>query len=238
MVMTSPLKAEKRTTLGKGKSRALRREGKTPAIIYGDAKNPIAIAIDTRSINNELRKPGFLTRLYDLQLEEETVRVLPQDVAVHPVNDNAEHIDFLRVNENTKVTIEIPVSFINEENSPGIKRGGILNVTRYSIEVICPVANIPEKFDFDLTNLEIGDSIHFSNTQINESVTPTITDRDFTIASIVAPSILTTAESETEETEGEEEESEVETEETAEDKKEETAEDKKEDKKDVKKEDS
>ena len=230
MVMTSPLKAEKRTTLGKGKSRALRREGKTPAIIYGDAKNPIAIAIDTRSINNELRKPGFLTRLYDLQLEEETVRVLPQDVAVHPVNDNAEHIDFLRVNENTKVTIEIPVSFINEENSPGIKRGGILNVTRYSIEVICPVANIPEKFDFDLTNLEIGDSIHFSNTQIDESVTPTITDRDFTIASIVAPSILTTAESETEETEGEEEEdSEVETEETAEDQKEEKAEDKKED---------
>ena len=234
MVMTSPLKAEKRTTLGKGKSRALRREGKTPAIIYGDAKNPIAIAIDTRSINNELRKPGFLTRLYDLQLEEETVRVLPQDVAVHPVNDNAEHIDFLRVNENTKVTIEIPVSFINEENSPGIKRGGILNVTRYSIEVICPVANIPEKFDFDLTNLEIGDSIHFSNTQIDESVTPTITDRDFTIASIVAPSILTTDESETEETEGEEEDSEVETEETAEDKKEGKAEDKK----DVKKEDS
>ena len=230
MVMTSPLKAEKRTTLGKGKSRALRREGKTPAIIYGDAKNPIAIAIDTRSINNELRKPGFLTRLYDLQLEEETVRVLPQDVAVHPVNDNAEHIDFLRVNENTKVTIEIPVSFINEENSPGIKRGGILNVTRYSIEVICPVANIPEKFDFDLTNLEIGDSIHFSNTQIDESVTPTITDRDFTIASIVSPSILTTAESETEETEGEEEEdSEVETEETAEDQKEEKAQDKKED---------
>ena len=230
MVMTSPLKAEKRTTLGKGKSRALRREGKTPAIIYGDAKNPIAIAIDTRSINNELRKPGFLTRLYDLQLEEETVRVLPQDVAVHPVNDNAEHIDFLRVNENTKVTIEIPVSFINEENSPGIKRGGILNVTRYSIEVICPVANIPEKFDFDLTNLEIGDSIHFSNTQIDESVTPTMTDRDFTIASIVSPSILTTAESETEETEGEEEEdSEVETEETAEDQKEEKAQDKKED---------
>ena len=229
MVMTSSLKAEKRTTLGKGKSRALRREGKTPAIIYGDAKNPIAIAIDTRSINAELRKPGFRTRLYDLQLEEETVKVLPQDVALHPVNDNAEHIDFLRVNKNTKVTIEIPVSFINEENSPGIKRGGILNVTRYSIEVICPVANIPEKFDFDLTNLEIGDSIHFSNTQIDESVTPTITDRDFTIASIVAPSILTVDESETEETEGEEEDSEVETEETAEDKKEEKAEDKKED---------
>ena len=229
MVMTSPLKAEKRTTLGKGKSRALRREGKTPAIIYGDAKNPIAIAIDTRSINAELRKPGFRTRLYDLQLEEETVKVLPQDVALHPVNDNAEHIDFLRVNKNTKVTIEIPVSFINEENSPGIKRGGILNVTRYSIEVICPVANIPEKFDFDLTNLEIGDSIHFSNTQIDENITPTITDRDFTIASIVAPSILTVDESETEETEGEEEDSEVETEETAEDQKEKKAEDKKED---------
>ena len=159
--------------------------------------------------------------------------MLPQDISFHPVNDNAEHIDFLRVNEKTKVTIEIPVSFINEEESPGIKRGGILNVTRYNVEVLCPVASIPEKFDFDLTGLEIGDSIHFSDTNVEESVKPTITDRDFTIASIVAPSALTSAESETE-TEEEDADAETETDETSEDQKEESNEDKKEDSKEEK----
>ena len=167
MATAASLKVEKRPEVGKGQSRSLRSKGKTPAIIYGDKKKPVSITINTQDLNVELRKPGFLTRLYDLKLEEETVRVLPQDIALHPINDNAEHIDFLRVNENTKVTIDIPVSFINEEGSPGLKRGGILNVTRYNVEVICPVTNIPEKFDFDLTGLEIGDSIHFSDTQID-----------------------------------------------------------------------
>ncbi len=232
MATAASLKAEKRPQVGKGQSRSLRREGKTPAIIYGDKKKPVAIAINTQDLNVELKKPGFHTRLYDLKLEEETVRVLPQDIALHPVNDNAEHIDFLRVNENTKVTIDIPVSFINEESSPGLKRGGILNVTRYNVEVVCPVTNIPEKFDFDLTGLEIGDSIHFSDTQIDESVAPTITDRDFTIASIAAPSIITEseeAEETEEEVEGEEvTDSETETEEITAEKKEDKTEGKKE----------
>ena len=234
MVTTSPLRAEKRTELGKGESRTLRRIGRTPAIIYGDKKNPLAISINTHELNAELRKPGFLTRLYDLEIDKEKVRVLPQDISFHPVNDNAEHIDFLRVNEKTKVTIEIPVSFINEEQSPGIKRGGILNVTRYNVEVLCPVASIPEKFDFDLTGLEIGDSIHFSDTNVEESVKPTITDRDFTIASIVAPSALTSAESETETEEDADADAETETDETSEDQKEESNEDKKEDSKEEK----
>ena len=232
MATAASLKVEKRPQVGKGQSRSLRREGKTPAIIYGDKKKPVAIAINTQDLNVELKKPGFHTRLYDLKLEEETVRVLPQDIALHPVNDNAEHIDFLRVNENTKVTIDIPVSFINEESSPGLKRGGILNVTRYNVEVVCPVTNIPEKFYFDLTGLEIGDSIHISDTQIDESVAPTITDRDFTIASIAAPSIITEseeAEETEEEVEGEEvTDSETETEETTAEKKEDKTEDKKE----------
>ena len=236
MVNTAPLKAEKRTTLGKGSSRLLRREGKTPGVVYGDKKKPISISIITSELNAELRKPGFLTRLYDLEIEKEKVRVLPQDILLHPVNNKAEHIDFLRVNENTKVTIEIPVSFINEEGSPGIKRGGILNVTRFNVEVVCPVTSIPEKFDFDLTGLEIGDSIHFSDIHIDESIKPTIADRDFTIASIVAPSILTEAEeTEAEETEdgeeGETVEGEQQTEETADDKKDEKTDDKKDDKK-------
>ena len=232
MATAASLKVEKRPQVGKGQSRSLRREGKTPAIIYGDKKKPVSIAINTQDLNVELRKPGFLTRLLDLKLGEEIVRVLPQDIALHPVYDNAEHVDFLRVNENTKVTIEIPVSFINEENCPGIKRGGILNVTRYNVEVVCPVTNIPEKFEFDLTDLEIGDSIHFSDTQIDESVAPTITDRDFTIASIAAPSIITEteeAEETDEEVEGEEAtDSETETEETTAEKKENKTEDKKE----------
>ena len=232
MATAASLKVEKRPQVGKGQSRSLRREGKTPAIIYGDKKKPVSIAINTQDLKVELRKPGFLTRLYDLKLEKETVRVLPQDIALHPVNDNAEHIDFLRVNENTKVTIDIPVSFINEESSPGLKRGGILNVTRYNVEVMCPVANIPEKFEFDLTDLEIGDSIHFSDTQIDESVAPTITDRDFTIASIAAPSIITEseeAEETEEEVEGEEvTDSETETEEITAEKKEDKTEGKKE----------
>jgi len=232
MATAASLKVEKRPEVGKGQSRSLRREGKTPAIIYGDEKKPVAIAINTQDLNLELRKPGFLTRLLDLKLGEEIVRVLPQDIALHPVNDNAEHVDFLRVNENTKVTIEIPVSFINEENCPGIKRGGILNVTRYNVEVVCPVTNIPEKFEFDLTDLEIGDSIHFSDTQIDENVAPTITDRDFTIASIAAPSVITEseeAEETEEEVEGEEvTDSETETEEITAEKKEDKTEGKKE----------
>ena len=194
MVMTSNLEVENREKVGKGISRALRREGKIPGIIYGNKENPVSISINENDLKTELRKAGFFNRLCDLKLGNENIRVLPQDIAIHPVTEKTEHIDFLRVSENTRVTIQIPVKFENEEDCPGIKLGGILNVVRYSVEVSCPASKIPEEFIVDLTGLELGDSIHFSSIKIEEDIAPTISDRDFTIASIVAPAALTSEE--------------------------------------------
>ena len=222
MVMTSNLTAETRKSVGKGESRALRREGRIPAIVYGSKDNPIPISILEKELKSELRKVGFFNRLCDLKLGEMKIRVLPQDIAFHPVSEKAEHIDFLKVSENTKVTIEVPVKFLNEEECPGIKLGGILNVVRYTVEVSCPASKIPEEFTIDLTGLELGDSIRFSTIKLEEDITPTITDRDFIIASVVAPAALTSEEDEAEaEEEGEEtdgEETEEKTEENKDDK--------------------
>ncbi len=205
MVMTSNLSAETRKSVGKGKSRALRREGKIPAIVYGNKKEPIAISINERDLNAEIRKEGFFNRLCDLEVNKESIKVLPQEISIHPVTDKAEHVDFLRVSDNTKVTIEVPVKFENEEECPGIKNGGILNIVRYNIEVSCPASNIPELFIIDLTGLELGDSIRFSDIKdVSDGVSPTITDRDFIIASVVAPAALTSEEEAAESEEGEE----------------------------------
>ncbi|MBT4109428.1 MAG: 50S ribosomal protein L25/general stress protein Ctc [Pelagibacterales bacterium] len=202
MVMTSNLSAETRASVGKGNSRSLRREGRIPAIVYGNKLEPLAISLSEKDLNTELRKEGFFNKLCDLELGKEKILVLPQSIALHPVTDRAEHIDFLRVSDTTKVTIEIPVKFENEEECPGIKKGGILNVVRFSIEVSCPASNIPELFIVDLTGLELGDSIRFSNIKdVTEGVIPTITDRDFIIASVVAPAALVSEEVETEEDE-------------------------------------
>ena len=199
MVMTSNLSAETRASVGKGNSRSLRREGRIPAIVYGNKLEPLAISLSEKDLNTELRKEGFFNKLCDLELGKEKILVLPQSIALHPVTDRAEHIDFLRVSDTTKVTIEIPVKFENEEECPGIKKGGILNVVRFSIEVSCPASNIPELFIVDLTGLELGDSIRFSNIKdVAEGVIPTITDRDFIIASVVAPAALVSEEVETE----------------------------------------
>ena len=204
MVMTSNLSAETRASVGKGNSRSLRREGRIPAIVYGNKLEPLAISLSEKDLNTELRKEGFFNKLCDLELGKEKILVLPQSIALHPVTDRAEHIDFLRVSDTTKVTIEIPVKFENEEECPGIKKGGILNVVRFSIEVSCPASNIPELFIVDLTGLELGDSIRFSNIKdVAEGVIPTITDRDFIIASVVAPAALISEEVETEEEEEE-----------------------------------
>ena len=191
MVMKTNLSAETRQSVGKGNSRALRREGRVPAIIYGNKLEPLSISLSERDLNNELRKEGFFNKLCDLEVGKDKVLVLPQAIALHPVTDRAEHLDFLRVSDNTKVTIDTPVKFENEEECPGIKKGGILNIVRYSVEVSCPASNIPELFVVDLTGLELGDSIRFSNIKdVAEGVVPTITDRDFIIASVVAPAAL------------------------------------------------
>ena len=191
MVMKTNLSAETRKSVGKGNSRALRREGRIPAVVYGNKLEPLSISLSERDLNTELRKEGFFNKLCDLEVGKDKVLVLPQAIALHPVTDRAEHLDFLRVSDKTKVTIEIPVKFENEEECPGIKKGGILNIVRYSVEVSCPASNIPELFVVDLTGLELGDSIRFSNIKdVSEGVIPTITDRDFIIASVVAPAAL------------------------------------------------
>ena len=206
MVMKTNLSAETRQSVGKGNSRALRREGRVPAIIYGNKLEPLSISLSERDLNTELRKEGFFNKLCDLEVGKDKVLVLPQAIALHPVTDRAEHLDFLRVSDNTKVTIETPVKFENEEECPGIKKGGILNIVRYDIEVSCPASNIPELFVVDLTGLELGDSIRFSNIKdVAEGVVPTITDRDFIIASVVAPAALVSEGEDTvDEAEGEE----------------------------------
>ena len=156
-----------------------------------------------------MRNPGFTNRLCNITIDDKVLSVLPQAIDRNPVTEIVEHIDFLKVGEKTKVTVEVPVIFINELESPGLKRGGVLNVVRHSVEVSCPVQKIPEKFEFDLTGLEVGDSVHISAIELEEGVLPTISDRDFTVASLVAPSALVSAAAEEETTEEEEQEEDI-----------------------------
>ena len=188
------LNASLRDKVGKNSTKKVRFAEKIPAIVYGDGKKPEPISLSIKDLRIEINKSSFLNKIYDLLINNNKTRVIVQGVSQNPVTDQLEHIDFLRVNDKTKVTIEVPVKFINETLSPGIKRGGVLNVVRYTVEVICPVNKIPESFEFNLEGLEIGDSIHISHTKIDEGVEPTIKDRDFTVASILAPSALVSAE--------------------------------------------
>ena len=202
----SILNAFSRKTVGTNSSKKVREENKIPAIIYGDGKSPQPISIDVKDLRIAISKSAFINKIYDLSIDKSKTRVIVQDISQNPVTDRLEHVDFLRVNDNTKVTIEVPVKFTNEALSPGLKRGGVLNVVRYTVEVICPVKNIPENFEFNLDGLEIGDSIHISHTNMDPEIKPTITDRDFTVASILAPSALVSAEATEEKEEGEDSE--------------------------------
>ena len=157
------LNALERKKVGSNSSKKVRQEDKVPAIIYGDGKTPEPVSLNVAELRAEISKSSFLNKIYDIEINKKKVRVIVQGVSQNPVTDILEHVDFLRVNENTKVTIEVPVKFTNESLSPGIKRGGVLNIVRYSVEVMCPVNKIPENFEFDLNGLEIGDSIHISH---------------------------------------------------------------------------
>ncbi|MAI02836.1 MAG: 50S ribosomal protein L25/general stress protein Ctc [Rickettsiales bacterium] len=205
MKNVSTLNALPRKKVGTNSAKKVREKDQIPAIIYGDGIKPEPVSLNVTDLRAEINKSAFLNKIYDIAVDKNKVRVIVQDVSQNPVTDQLEHIDFLRVNDKTKVTIEVPVNFINENLSPGIKRGGVLNVVRYTVEVICPVNKIPEKFEFNLEGLEIGDSIHISHTKIEEGVETTIKDRDFTVASILAPSALVSSESTEEKTEEEEE---------------------------------
>ncbi|MGO7673357.1 50S ribosomal protein L25/general stress protein Ctc [Rhizobium ruizarguesonis] len=183
---TYELKAEARERVGKGSARELRRNGLIPAVIYGDKQAPIAIALNTNEVTKRIHAGGFMTTVATIEVDGKKHKVLPKDYQLDPVRDFTLHVDFLRVSGNTQVTVEIPVHFINEEKSPGLKVGGVLNIVRHEVEVHCPADAIPEFFNIDLSGKKIGDSIHISEVTVPKGVTPVI-DRDFTIATIIAP---------------------------------------------------
>jgi len=196
MSQSSTLKAEPRTRVGKGSARALRREGKIPAVIYGDKQTPLSITVSANEIYHRIYRGHFTTTIVDIEVDGKTIRALPREYQMDPVKDMPLHVDFLRVSKGAVVTVEVPVQFINEEQSPGLKRGGVLNVVRHQVEVECPADAIPEHIVVDLTGVDLGDSIHISAVTLPKNVTPTIIDRDFTIATIAAPAGLKSEEAE------------------------------------------
>ena len=188
MTETHQLSVQLRQRAGKGAARSVRREGRVPGVIYGGKQEPVLISIDPLELKRELHKIGFFATLFDLKLDGAAHRVLARDVQFDPVTDKPLHVDFLRVAADTKVTVEVPVVFRNEPASPGLKRGGVLNIVRHQIELVCAADSIPHELEFDLTGLDIGDAIHISAIKLPAGVTPAITDRDFTVATLVAPS--------------------------------------------------
>jgi large subunit ribosomal protein L25 len=181
------LKAEKRDRVGKGSSRELRRNGLIPAVIYGDKQAPISIAVSTNEVTKKIHAGGFMTTIATIDVGGEKISVLPKDYQLDPVRDFTMHIDFLRVSAGTLVTVAVPVHFVNQEKSPGLKIGGTLNVVRHEVEFHCPANAIPEFITADLEGFKIGDGVHISHIKLPAGVTPVITDRDFTIATIVTP---------------------------------------------------
>ncbi|MEF2072282.1 50S ribosomal protein L25/general stress protein Ctc [Consotaella aegiceratis] len=199
MSETYTVKAEAREKVGKGAARHLRRQGQVPAVIYGDKQDPLPIAIPYKETFLKLHAGGYLTTIATIDVGGQQIKVLPKDYQLDPVRDFLMHVDYLRVSESTRVTVEIPVHFAGEDDCPGITRGGVLNVVRHEIEVHCPAGAIPEALTVDLSKLDIGDSVHASEISLPKGVSFTITDRDFTIATIAAPAALLSEESESDE---------------------------------------
>lgn len=182
------LKAEARNRVGKGSARDIRRNGKVPAVIYGDKQPPLAIALPYKEVFYKIHGGGFLTTVATIDVDGTKIQVLPKDYQLDPVRDFPMHVDFLRIGADTQVNVGIPVHFINEEASPGLARGGVLNIVRHEVELHCPANAIPEFLTVDLTGTEIGDSIHISSVTLPAGATPVISDRDFTIATIAGSS--------------------------------------------------
>ncbi len=182
------LVAEDRSAVGKGPARAMRHAGRVPGVVYGEKKEQLMFSLEARALRRELQNPRFYSTLCQLEIGGKPVRVLPRDIQLHPVTDEPIHADFVYVSRGASVTVEVPVLFLNEETCPGIKRGGVLNVVRREVELVCPADSIPEKIELDLGEADIGDSLHYSHAIVPGNVEPTITDRDFTIATIAAPS--------------------------------------------------
>ncbi|MDD3444602.1 MAG: 50S ribosomal protein L25/general stress protein Ctc [Zavarzinia sp.] len=180
------LAVEARDRVGKGSARGARREGRVPAVIYGNKEAPEGVTILDKALEKELSTGKFLSTVFDLQIGDRTERVLPRDVQFHPVSDRALHVDFLRIAKDGLVTVSVPVVITDHAASPGLKLGGVLNVVRHEIELKCPADGVPEQITISLAGMPFGESLHISKIALPEGVTPTI-DRDFTILTIVPP---------------------------------------------------
>ena len=182
------LSAETRERAGKGASRAMRREGRVPAVVYGNKEEPLSIHLEEKALMKALNGGHFMNSVVMIDVAGKTARTLPRDVQFHPGTDRPLHVDFLRISEHSKVTVNVPIRFTGEEECRGIKRGGVLNAVRHELELVCDAAEIPEEIEITLKGLNIGDSLHISAVTLPEGVEPAITDRDFTIATIVPSS--------------------------------------------------
>ncbi len=184
------LKATKRTSNSRGQVNKLRSDGLIPAVLYGGKKDNLNISLKKLQLQDILRTETFMSKVFDLDIDGNPEKVLPRDIAYDPVSDEPIHIDFMRITKGAVLKLEIPVKFINSEKSPGLKKGGVLNIVRRKVELKCPTENIPKEIIVDLDNTEINTSLKISSVKLPENVVPTITDRDFVIATVVAPTIL------------------------------------------------
>ena len=190
MADTTIINGNLRNSTGKGSARAARRAGRIPAIIFGDKKETISIDIEEREYKKIMNQSGIFNRLLDLSVNGKSNLVLTRDIQFHPVSENPLHVDFLRIGKGSNINVSVPVSFVNEELSPGLKSGGVLNTVRFELELVCPADIIPEKIEIDLEGLVVGDSIKISSVNLPDGVSSSITDRDFTIATIAAPTVM------------------------------------------------
>ena len=191
------LSAETRDRAGKGASRELRRQNRVPAVIYGNNQEPELIHVEEKALIKLLMTGHFSNSVVEIELGGKKQITIPKDVAFHPVSDRPMHVDFLRIVKGAKVDVEVPVVFVNEDASPGLKRGGVLNIVRHELELICDNDKIPDDIQIDVSGFDIGDSIHISSVKLPKGSESKITDRDFTIATIVAPSALKSSDGDT-----------------------------------------
>lgn len=191
------LSAETRNGAGKGASRELRRQNRVPAVIYGNKQEPELIHVEEKALIKLLMTGHFSNSVVEIELGGKKQITIPKDVAFHPVSDRPMHVDFLRIVKGAKVDVEVPVVFVNEDASPGLKRGGVLNIVRHELELICDNDKIPDDIQIDVSGFDIGDSIHISSVKLPKGSESKITDRDFTIATIVAPSALKSSDGDT-----------------------------------------
>ena len=184
------LKATKRDTVSAGQINKLRSEGSIPAILYGGKKDNLKISLKKLHLQNIIKTETFMSKVFDLDIDGQAEKALAREIAYDPLSDEPIHIDFLRITKGSKIILEIPVNFINQDKSPGLKKGGVLNIVRRKVELKCPTENIPDEIIVDLNNIEINTSLKISSVKLPEGVIPTITDRDFVIGTVVAPTVL------------------------------------------------